>query len=277
MKPFLKDHLGNNLLQFKQIPAFADNYLWVIICNHSAWVVDPGDAQPLIAYFEKETIQLAGILITHHHQDHIGGVRKMQDWALQQGYDIQTYGPKHPDITNLTGTLSQGDVVEIFPGQILQVFAVPGHTLSHIAYFLPQTIENPIPRLYCGDTLFAAGCGRLFEGTAAQMFTSMQKLAGLPDQTLVCCAHEYTMANLRFAQFVDPDNIVLNQWYIDASQLRSDLLPTVPTTLGLEKKVNPFMRCHEEALIRSAEKNVGHPLQSPIDVFAIIRKMKDQF
>lgn len=265
-------------MQFKQIPAFTDNYLWVIANEGQAWVVDPGDSAPIISYLEQENTKLKGILITHHHQDHIGGVEKLMDYSKKQGSNpIQILGPSHPQIKHLTRVLSEGDSVELFGDQILEVYSVPGHTLSHIAYFLPVNFANPIPRLYCGDTLFSAGCGRLFEGSADQMYDSLMKFSKLPDETLVCCAHEYTLANLKFAKFLDPANDDLVKWINTAEQLRIMNQPTVPTTIGLEKKVNPFLRCDQDPIIAAAKNNANQTLHSPIDVLRVIRTMKDSF
>jgi hydroxyacylglutathione hydrolase len=270
--------LKNNLLQFKQIPAFADNYLWVITLNQLAWVIDPGDASPLINYFEQENIQLKGILITHHHNDHIGGLKSLQDWAKQKGnLSVQTFGPNHPMIQPIDRSLQGGDTVEIFLGETLQVLSVPGHTLSHIAYFLPESAHNPTPRLYCGDTLFAGGCGRLFEGTPEQMHQSLKQFAELPNETLVCCAHEYTLSNLKFAKYIDSDNQDLVKWSLKAEQLRMNNQPTVPTTIGLEKRVNPFMRCDQGSIIQAAKHGSNSGVNTPSEVLAAIRKMKDSF
>jgi hydroxyacylglutathione hydrolase len=268
----------NIQLQFKQIPAFTDNYLWVIIQNHQAWVVDPGDADPIIDFFEAHRMTLKGILITHHHQDHIGGVLKLQDWATSHGHkDILTLGPLHPQISMVDQVLQHDDEVVLYPDVCVRVMAVPGHTLSHIAYFLPSGPHNLIPRLYCGDTLFAAGCGRLFEGSAEQMYHSLAYFKELPDDTLVCCAHEYTMSNLKFACFLEPHNADLQDWTQQAQQLRDMDLPTVPTSIGLEKKVNPFMRCDVLSLQKSAQQHSGQTIETPIDVLATIRLMKDSF
>jgi hydroxyacylglutathione hydrolase len=273
----LKNKLENTLLQFKQIPAFQDNYLWVILQNTSAWVVDPGDAEPIIKLFEDEGIALDGILITHHHNDHIGGVDRLVEWANRVSHkSIQVIGPNHHSILGLSRIVQDSDVVEIFPNIKVQVMAVPGHTLSHLAYYLPISNAVTTPRVYCGDTLFSCGCGRLFEGTPSQMYLSLKKIAALPDETLVCCAHEYTLSNIRFAQSIDKDNLDLNAWSDKANQLRNRMVPTVPTTLGFEKKVNPFMRCDESNIQNSAQENYGFPCNGE-ETLAVIRKMKDSF
>ena len=270
--------MENTLLQFKQIPAFTDNYLWVIVQNDLAWIVDPGDAEPLITLLEKEKLTLKGILITHHHQDHIGGMAQLIAWSQASGQgSIKTIGPLHPNIAPLDRVIGDQDEIELYPGVIAKAIAVPGHTLSHVAYYLPQSRDVPTPRLYCGDTLFATGCGRLFEGTAEQMYLSLQKFAQLPNETLVCCAHEYTLSNIKFAQHIEPMNHDLSVWAQTAKNMRSESIPTVPTTIGFEKKVNPFMRCNEPSMIKNIQKHSETPLQSSADVLAVIRKMKDSF
>jgi len=274
----LKNKLENTLLQFKQVPAFQDNYLWVIFQNDAAWVVDPGDAAPIIQLLEQYNIQLKGILITHHHNDHIGGVKQLIDWSNQvSSHNVTVIGPDHPSIAGLANIVKDGDSVELFQDIEVKVISVPGHTLTHLAYFLPISKDVLIPRLYCGDTLFSSGCGRLFEGSPAQMYQSLKKIAALPDETLVCCAHEYTLSNIRFAQSIEKTNIYLNEWAEKANQLRISGEPTVPTTIGFEKKVNPFMRCDEIEIWNVAKQNSGLDIDSGDETLAIIRKMKDGF
>jgi hydroxyacylglutathione hydrolase len=274
----LKNKLKNTQLQFKQVPAFQDNYLWVIVQNNTAWVVDPGDANPIIQLFEENNINLKGILITHHHNDHIGGVKQLIDWSNQHSSDkVSVVGPDHPNIVGLANVVKDGDKVELYQGIDVNVIAVPGHTLTHLAYFLPTSSDVITPRIYCGDTLFSSGCGRLFEGTAAQMYQSLKKIAALPDETLVCCAHEYTLSNIRFAQSIEKTNTHLNDWAEKANHLRINGKPTVPTTIGFEKKVNPFMRCDEIEIRNVAKQNFGLDIDSGEETLAIIRKMKDDF
>lgn len=274
----MKDKLENTSLQFKQIPAFNDNYLWVIIQNQHAWVVDPGDTTPIISFFEKENIVLKGILITHHHLDHIGGAEQLLAWSKKLNQPLATaIGPLHPGITFLDRVIEDQDEVELFPQVNARVLAVPGHTLSHVAYYVSQSILNPIPRLYCGDTLFATGCGRLFEGSANDMYQSLKKFAQLPDTTLVCCAHEYTLSNIKFALSLDEKNPDLLAWSKQAAELRQHHLPTVPTTIGLEKKVNPFMRCDLPSMMEIAQRASQGRVSTPSEVLAAIRKMKDSF
>ena len=266
-------HLNNILLQFKQIPAFTDNYLWVLIQHQQAWVVDPGDADPIIEFFEQQHLSLKGILITHHHQDHIGGVIKLQDWSRRNGQkDFKTLGPLHSQISMIDQVLQHGDEVELYPDVRVRVIAVPGHTLSHIAYFLPIGPYNPIPRLYCGDTLFAAGCGRLFEGSPEQMYQSLGHFKELPDETLVCCAHEYTLSNGRFALRVDPDNAALKQRMVEVEALRAKDQFTIPSSLAMEFATNPFLRSHDQAIART----IGLAGQSPLAVFTALRELKNK-
>ena len=275
----MKDKLENTPLQFKQIPAFNDNYLWVIIQNQQAWVVDPGDAIPIIHFFENENIVLKGILITHHHLDHIGGAEQLLAWAKKANQThVSAIGPLHPGITFLDRVINDQDEVELFPEVITKALTVPGHTLSHVAYYLPHSTINPTPRLYCGDTLFATGCGRLFEGSADDMYQSLSKFAQLSDTTLVCCAHEYTLQNIKFALSVEENNPDLLAWSKRATELRNNNLPTVPTTIGLEKRVNPFMRCDLPSMMEIAQQQTFQGrVSTPSEVLAVIRKMKDSF
>lgn len=262
-------------LQFIQIPAFNDNYIWLIEESGHAWVVDPGDPQVVIDYLEQHQILLDGALITHHHKDHIGGLSALVDWQAQsQRPSLTIYGPLQEAIPFRTQAVGQDDQIVILNDVQLRVIEVGGHTLGHIAYFLNQA--QP-PRLFCGDTLFAGGCGRIFEGTPQQMFTSLQKLAQLPTDSLVCCAHEYTLSNLKFARAVEPSNLKLQEWSGQAQALRDQLKPTVPTSLGLELATNPFLRCHEDAISSAASSFAGSPVTSPVEVFRVIRGWKDGF
>ena len=262
-------------MQFIQLPAFNDNYIWLLEKSGHVWVVDPGDAIVVRDYLENHSLYLDGFLITHHHRDHIGGVSELMDWATTSGMGSPiVYGPSQEEIPFKTHSFSGGEVIDILNGVLLQVIDVGGHTKGHIAYYLENA--NP-PRLFCGDTLFASGCGRIFEGTAHQMFDSLQRLAILPTETLVCCAHEYTLSNIRFAKAVEPNNQELIDWSDRAEALRSVEKFTVPTTIGQELAVNPFLRCQEESLIEAASNYVGHKVQAPVEVFSIIRGWKDVF
>lgn len=269
--------LNENIVQFKQIPAFQDNYIWMICQSGRAWVIDPGDAAPIIDQLNRDQLMLEGILVTHHHNDHVGGIEDLRSWANSKNKQIKVVGPLNEEIPQCNQAVIEGDCVQLFDGLELQVFEVPGHTRGHIAYYLPKGNVNPIPRVFCGDTLFASGCGRLFEGTAEQMNRSLAKLSALPKETLVCCAHEYTLSNIRFSQAVEVNNPDVTQWAMQASKLRESNQPTVPTTIGHELLVNPFLRCSHATVIRSASSFAQKDLKEPAEVFAALRSWKDIF
>jgi len=231
----------NGGLRVLAVPAFNDNYLWLIHDGVHAAVVDPGDAAPVIAALEQHHLTLTAILLTHHHADHIGGVPALLDRRA-----VPVFGPHDARIGNVTRRLGEGDALAV-PGIGLhvRVLDVPGHTIGHIAYV---STDAGRPWLFCGDTLFAGGCGRLFEGTPAQMRASLDRLAALPDDTLVYCAHEYTLSNLRFALAAEPDNVQLQERLAAASATRARGIPTIPSTIGLEKATNPFLRYDQPAL-----------------------------
>lgn len=266
----------NTLLQVWPIPAFDDNYIWCIHDGQSALIVDPGDADPVLKYLKANNLALRAILITHHHADHTGGVLSLLE---SLGSDIPVYGPKGDNIPGKTVVAAQDDKIEIASPRIsLKVLEVPGHTLSHIAYFANMQANVVEPMLFCGDTLFASGCGRLFEGTPTQMSQSLSQFAALPKNTLVYCTHEYTLSNIRFALAVEPDNHNLIDWSEKAQALRNQHLPTLPTTIGQELQVNPFMRCDQRDVIAMAKAISGQPeLPTPAHVLAAIRAWKDRF
>ncbi len=252
------------------IPALSDNYIWMVQKNGHAFVVDPGEAGPVEALLH-DGLVLEAILITHHHGDHVGGVR-----ALHQRTGARVYGPRGENIPVCDVPLSEGDRVDL-PGTDLhfQVFDIPGHTAGHIAY--AGLLDPGRPAVFCGDTLFAAGCGRLFEGTPAQMLDSLGKLARLPPDTLVCCAHEYTQSNIRWALQVEPANTALQRRARDTAQLREQHLPTVPSTLGLELETNPFLRADRADVRTAAMRHARTPLDTPLAVFAALRQWKNDF
>ena len=219
------------------LPAFQDNYLWVLHDGQRALVVDPGDAQPVLAFLRESGLQLEAILVTHHHQDHIGGLA-----AVRDATGAQVFGPAREAIPGPLRSLAQGDRIEAL-GLHFEVLDVPGHTAGHIAYFTPEVDGAPL--LFCGDTLFSGGCGRLFEGTPAQMLASLDALAALPARTRVCCTHEYTLANLRFARAVEPDNEELARYQQHCEELRRRDQPTLPATIGQERRINPFLRTRQ--------------------------------
>ena len=251
------------------IPAFRDNYIWLLRHGRLAAVVDPGDAGPVQEILARDGLQLAAILITHHHADHQGGVEKL----LENHSAVEVFGPAAESITGLTTALRGGERIQPFgasaAGCEFQVLPVPGHTLGHIAYVAGN-------RLFCGDTLFGAGCGRLFEGSPEQMSTSLSSLASLPDSTEVYCAHEYTEMNLRFASAVEPENPAIQQRVREAAAKRARGESTVPSTLALEKATNPFLRCHEPAVIAAARSR-GCVSADPVQVFAAIRSWRNEF
>lgn len=271
--------LNVNKVQFKQIPAFQDNYIWMICQSGRAWVVDPGDSGVVIERLQADQLSLAGILVTHHHNDHIGGIEALRQWAEQQAGSLQikVIGPLGETIPFCDHAVIEGDEIELFHDVKLQVLEVPGHTKGHIAYYLPKTELNQVSRVFCGDTLFASGCGRLFEGTPAQMTQSLAKLAQLPADTLACCAHEYTLSNIRFALAVEPDNADLKAWAQQAENLRQAHEFTVPTTLAHELRVNPFLRCQNQQVIDAASTFANRPLTNSVEVFAALRSWKDIF
>jgi hydroxyacylglutathione hydrolase len=249
------------------IKAFNDNYIWCLRNQTHCAVVDPGDAAPVLAYCKDNQLTLSAIIITHHHWDHTGGI----DALLTDFPDIPIYGPQNKAIKQITVRLSQDDDIELAQlGVKFSVLEVPGHTLDHIAYYGDTG-------LFCGDTLFSAGCGRLFEGTPLQMFQSLAKLTALPADTAVYCTHEYTMANIAFAETVEPNNQALINYKQWATEQREKKIPTLPSSIMRELTVNPFLRCHSNELVTNVNKNTGTTLTSEQTIFASLRSWKDNF
>ena len=253
------------MLEIVPVKAFRDNYIWTLRDSKHAAVVDPGDARPVIEYLTREKLELVAILATHHHADHVGGIPEL----LERGH-VPVYGPRGEPIETLTRAVGEGDTVTIPElGVSFAVLDIPGHTRAHIAYYGAEC-------LFCGDTLFACGCGRVFEGTPEQMYASLEKLRALPDSTKVYCGHEYTLANIGFARGVEPGNEALDAREARDRRLREAGKPTLPTTLGEEKATNPFLRCLEPAVVESANKYLGARAADPVRVFAAIRDWKNR-
>lgn len=255
-----------NSLRIDAVDAFTDNYIWILDDGTHAVVVDPGLAEPVQAYLDARELQLAALLLTHHHADHIGGVNDLLDRT-----PCPVFGPPDARIPAVNRPCSGGDTVRIDrPSLEFRVVETPGHTTSHIAF-------HGDGRLFCGDTLFSVGCGRMFEGTAPQMLASLDALAALPDATRVFCAHEYTRANCEFAQRVDPDNGDLADRCQEVKQLRQDQQRTLPSLLGQEKRCNPFLRARDPSVVRAAQSHDPDCDGTPSSVFAVLRRWKDNY
>lgn len=250
------------------VPAFEDNYLWLIHDGVHAAVVDPGDAAPILAALAKHRLSLVAILLTHHHGDHVGGVQTLLDHVK-----VPVFGPRGESIAGVTTLLGEGDRVTVPELSLtLSVLDVPGHTRGHIAY-----VATNQGWLFCGDTLFAGGCGRLFEGTAQQMTASLAKLAALPASTNVFCAHEYTMSNLRFARDVEPGNADLQTRFVTEQAKRDVNQPTVPSTIGMEQLTNPFLRYREPAITQRLVDEGRLAGNDPVAAFAALREWKNNY
>lgn len=261
--------IAKSRLEICALPAFSDNYIWLVAdhSNQACAVVDPGDAGPVQAWLaEHPGWVLSAVLITHHHSDHVGGVE-----TLKSAFDIRVYGPANEPIPARDRPLKDGDLIRVL-GRTIKVIGVPGHTSGHLAYHL---VDEDV--LFSGDTLFSAGCGRLFEGTPGQMLTSLERLAALPEPTRVFCAHEYTLPNLRFALAVDPDNHQIAERLAEVCEMRIRGQCTLPTRISDERALNPFLRVREAKIVEAIQRHAGLSIASAEECFAALRKWKDQF
>lgn len=261
------------MLTITPIPALDSNYFWIIQPDEASkkvYVVDPGDAAPVIDHLQQQQLQLAGILITHRHRDHTGGIN-----SLLEHWSVPVYGPDSELIPQITHTLKDKDQLQLV-GIHFNIIAVPGHTWEHIAYF-SDAPNLAAPILFCGDALFAGGCGRRFDGTAEIMWDSLVRLASLPDETLIYCAHEYTQANLAFAVAVEPDNLELRERFEEVKQTRQQGKITLPSSIVLEKRTNPFLRCQQAGIKIFAEQMTEDALDAPAKVFGALRSIKDSW
>jgi hydroxyacylglutathione hydrolase len=254
------------------LPAFADNYVWMLHDGQSALVVDPGDAAPVFEALQRGGLQLRSILVTHHHADHVGGVA-----ALREATGAKVFGPARERMPEPLRRLSGGERLPAHAdtlGLAFEVIDVPGHTAGHIAYWCADIDGQPL--LFCGDTLFSAGCGRLFEGTPAQMLDSLDRLAALPGNTRVCCTHEYTLSNLKFARAVEPGNAELLHYSAQCEQQRALNQPTLPSRIDLEQRINPFLRVRVPAVAEAA-RGFDADARGAVGVLAALRQWKNEF
>ncbi len=250
------------------LPAFRDNYIWLLHDDRHAVVVDPGDAVPVRQYLARQGLRLAAILVTHHHPDHVGGLAELLAAAT-----VPVFGPAAENVEGVTRPVAEGDTVRLDElGVELSVLDIPGHTSGHVAYYAAG-----LGAVFCGDTLFSAGCGRLFEGTPPQLAASLAKLAALPDETRVYCTHEYTLSNLAFARVAEPDNAERDEWASRCEALRAANQPTLPSTIGREKAINPFLRCDRPGVVRAVAARAGTAPRDPIACLAALRAWKDVF
>lgn len=275
-----RDVSRDGALEVEAIAAFTDNYIWALHDGRVAAVVDPGDAQPVLRFLKERGLALGAIVITHHHGDHVGGVRELLAAYPEnpEGAPLQVIGPAGESIPCRTQAVREDDVVTLAqPAATFRVIDVPGHTSGHVAYVGHLQGNAASASLFCGDTLFATGCGRLFEGTPAQMRASLAKLAALAPDTRVYCAHEYTASNVRFARAVEPGNADLAAWEDEVTALRAEGRSTVPTTVGHERATNPFMRSDDANVTQAVAHHAGIDAGDPVAVFAALREWKNGF
>jgi hydroxyacylglutathione hydrolase len=263
-------------IEYVPVPAFEDNYIWLVSDGRDALAVDPGDAAPVRAYLAKRSWRLTAILLTHHHRDHVGGVAELLN-TQPPSQPLTIIGPADEAIDHLTRRVRGGDRVRIAaPAAEFTVLDVPGHTSGHIAYFQAADPRGT-PHVFCGDTLFSCGCGRLFEGTPAQMLESLDSLAALPGETQVHCAHEYTLSNIKFALACEPGNAALEAWRDEAQARRARSEPTLPTTIAHERAVNPFLRADLPAVQQTLAAQLHETVPDRLTSFALMREWKNRF
>ena len=253
------------MLSVEPIKAYTDNYIWLVSTNEGSIVVDPGESEEILNLIDSNKIDLKGVLITHHHYDHTNGLLD-----LTNKINLEVYGPKK--IEGINNIVEEFDKFSLI-GIDFEVIEIPGHTLDHLAFF---SSNNKDPILFCGDTLFAGGCGRVFEGTFEQMFKSLKKISNYPKETKIFCGHEYTLSNLKFALEVDEDNKQLADEYINVKKLISSDIPSLPTNLNKELKVNPFLRCNE-INIKNKVIDKFDIIDDELEIFTALRKWKDNF
>ena len=267
------------MLSVFPIKAFRDNYIWCIQDSNTrdCIIIDPGDDKPVIKYLASNKLTLKAILVTHHHYDHVDGISELLAYAKRHSSDIiDVYGPSESKVKSITHPMKQGDQLTLL-ATTFEVNEVPGHTLDHISYYSDHDSQHSSPWLFCGDTLFSAGCGRLFEGTPAQMLGSLKKLTELPLNTEVYCTHEYTLSNLAFAQAVLPNDAKIKH-YINTCQTKRDLSqPTLPSTIETELKINPFVLCGRTDVQNSVSQHTESLVVNELDTFTRLRSWKDSF
>jgi hydroxyacylglutathione hydrolase len=254
------------MISVEPLKAFDDNYIWLVTTNEGSIVIDPGESSKIIELIDRNEINLKGILITHHHYDHTSGLKTLLDKI-----DVDVYGPVN-NIQEINHRVKHLDKFSMI-GINFEVIEIPGHTLDHIAFY---ALNDDAPILFCGDTLFAGGCGRIFEGTFEQMFNSLKKISTLPEHTKIYCGHEYTLSNLRFALEADPANKDLITEYDHVCKLSNSNTPSLPSSLTKELKVNPFLRCDNLA-IKNIIKEKFDVFGDDLETFTALRKWKDSF
>ena len=256
-------------MKLTPLPALTDNYIWMLHNGHQALVVDPGEAKPVMSALRDQNLQLTAILVTHHHADHTAGIQ-----ALKEATGATVWGPALESIPGMDHGLDDGDVCNAL-GYAFQIMHIPGHTAGHIAYYTAPD-DGELPLVFCGDTLFSGGCGRLFEGTPQQMLESLKRLAALPAATRVCCTHEYTLGNLRFARAVEPDNAELEQHQATCEAWRAQGFPTLPSNIGVELAINPFLRSHLASVMAAVARHDAQQA-AQAGTFAALREWKNNY